>query len=320
MLAMGLSLCPLAYPVGWTTNQRLTWTSGDSYGPAIAVDLSGHLHLVWDDYESLSREIYYKKSTDAGASWTTARRLTWTSGGSRVPSIAIDSLGHLHLVWNDDTPGKLETYYKKSPDGGVGWSASQRLTWTSSGSREPRIAVDSSGNPHVVWWEEAYANSDIYYARMGAPGHKSKTHLTPSWSYSRSSPEISSVTFTSRDDYAGSSNYEIYHKKTTDGGANWTSAQRLTWTSGDSYDPVMAFDSSGNSSVVWIDQTPGDYQVYWKMSTDGGSTWQASQRISWTSVRSWSLAMAADSSGNLHLVWRDYSPGNWEIYYKKYVK
>jgi hypothetical protein len=27
--------------------------------------------------------------------------------------IAVDSLGHLHVVWNDDTPGNREIYYKK---------------------------------------------------------------------------------------------------------------------------------------------------------------------------------------------------------------
>jgi len=47
------------------------------------------------------------------ADWTSAKRLTWTSGHSLDPAIAIDSSGNLHIVWHDDTPGNYEIYYKK---------------------------------------------------------------------------------------------------------------------------------------------------------------------------------------------------------------
>ncbi len=40
---------------------------------------------------------------------------------------------------------------KKSTDGGSPWMTSQRITWTSGPSEHPAVAVDSSGNVHVVW-------------------------------------------------------------------------------------------------------------------------------------------------------------------------
>jgi hypothetical protein len=43
----------------------------------------------------------------AQAQWMTAKRLTTTSGNSDHPSLAVDTYGNLHLVWHDDTPGKL---------------------------------------------------------------------------------------------------------------------------------------------------------------------------------------------------------------------
>jgi hypothetical protein len=53
------------------------------------------------------------------------------------------------------------------------------------------------------------------------------------------------------------------------------------------------------------------------MSADAGTTWTASQRLTWTSGNSARPAVAADASGNIHLVWQDEAPGNYEIYYKK---
>ncbi len=48
----------------------------------------------------------------AQADWTAAKRLTWTSGWSHAPAMALDSGNAIHVVWPDDTPGNYEIYYK----------------------------------------------------------------------------------------------------------------------------------------------------------------------------------------------------------------
>jgi hypothetical protein len=101
----------------WTAAQRLTWTPGDSYNAAIATDSHNFIHVVWDDYTTGYPEIYYKRSTNLGAAWSPAQRLTWTAGSSARPAIAIDSNDIIHLVWDDDTPINLEIYYKKARTG-----------------------------------------------------------------------------------------------------------------------------------------------------------------------------------------------------------
>jgi len=94
-------------------------------------------------------------------------------------------------------------------------------------------------------------------------------------------------------------------------------AKRLSWTSGVSFSPVIAVDSSDNLHLVWDDDTPGNFEIYYKKSTDGGATWTANKRLTWTSSYSWNPSVAVDSSGNVHVVWEDDTPGNWEIYYKR---
>ena len=200
--------------------------------------------------------------------WQATKRLTWNSGDSWYPAIATDSSGNIHVVWEDNTPGNYEIYYKKSTDGGATWSQAKRLTWNSGHSLYPVIATNSSGNIHLVWCDST-------------PG-----------------------------------NYEIYYKKSQDGGATW-STKRLTWNSGCSRRPVIATDSSGNIHVVWYDTTPGNAEIYYKKSQDGGATWSKIKRLTWNSGGSYESARVKDSSGNIHVVWDDNTPGNYEIYYKK---
>jgi len=47
------------------------------------------------------------------ADWSTAKRLTWTSGNSQSPAIAIEASDIIHVVWSDDTPGNDEIYYNQ---------------------------------------------------------------------------------------------------------------------------------------------------------------------------------------------------------------
>jgi len=308
----------------WTALNRLAWTSGGSYAPGVAVDSLGHLHVAWSDDTPGNAEIYYKKSTDGGATWTVSKRLTWTLGYSTAPAIAVDSSGTLHVAWQEHTLTNREIYYKKSPDEGATWTASQRLTWTSSYSESPAIAVDSSLNPHLVWHGATPGYWQVYYKKSTDGGANWTTSRRLTWTSGNSyvsavcadAPAALHVIY--YDHSPG--NAEIYYRKSLDGGASWKTSQRLTWNSGFSGYPALAIDASGDLHVVWQDDTPGNEEIYYKTSTDGGATWPNSQRLTWTSGGSYYPSIAAAASGDLHVVWEDGTPGNGEIYYLKSIK
>jgi len=58
---LGLFLLAQAAQADWTPAKRLTWTSGISNYPAIAVDSSGNLHLVWADHHTRERRDLLQK-------------------------------------------------------------------------------------------------------------------------------------------------------------------------------------------------------------------------------------------------------------------
>jgi len=308
----------------WSAAQRLSWTTGYSWHPAIAIDSNDAIHVVWHDSTpgDGNTEIYYKRSTDGGTTWGSAKRLSWTSGPSRSPAIATGSSEAIHVVWYDTTPGNEEIYYKSSKDGGATWSYTKRLTWTSGRSYSPAIASSSSNRVHVVWTERTPDNAEIYYKQSDDGGTTWNTARRRTWTSGSSYVPALSV------DSAGTvhlvwydetpGNFEIYYKGSDDGGATWTAARRITWTADASEEPTIAIDPSDNIYVAWDDDTPGLSEVYYKRSTDGGATWSAAQRLTWTSGWSGYPAMAADSTGTIHIIWEDDTPDyNYELYYKK---
>jgi len=321
LAALGLFLFAQSALADWTPAKRLTWTSGHSQGASIALDSSGNLHLVWTDDTSGGGEIYYRKSTDGGTSWMVPRRLSWSSGYSGIPALAVEPSGIIHVAWQDDTIGNYEVYYRKSVDGGDTWTAGKRLTWNSGNSYMPALAVDSAGNVHILWSDETSGNCEIYY-RKGMNGGATwspsqRLTWTANWSGSLaviadSSDNLHAVWY----DYTPG-NAEIYYRKSTDGGSTWAAAKRLTWNAGASYEPAISVDSTGNLHVVWADYQPGNWEIYHKKSTDGGDTWAASHRLTWNSEDSYIPALAVDSQDNLHVVYQDNTPGEYEIYYKK---
>jgi BNR repeat-like domain len=317
----------------WTPSRRLTWTSENSAGPVIAVDAFGGVHVAWFEYKLGYGEIFYKKSTDGGASWLANQRLTWNSGESYGPAIAIDPYGIIHVVWYDYTPGNEEIFYKKSEDGGMTWTPNKRLTWSPTDSYNPAIASDASGNLLVAWEESGSAppsalfagGSEIYFKKSPDGGVTWTPGKRLTFTSDESSSPAIAVDPSGRIHVLWSESIpgnweEIYQKKSTDGGATWTAIQRLTWNTGQSRFPAVIFDAFGEFHLVWEDATPGNWEVYYKKSLDDGATWSAGKALTSNSGYTEGLAIAADSSGNLHVVWDDDKPGNSEIYYRKFIR
>jgi hypothetical protein len=218
---------------------------------------------VWNDLTPGNSEIFYKKSTNGGGVWTT-KRLTFGSGFSTEPAIATDTNDNIHVVWHEDAKS-VEILYKKSTNSGTSWTQ-KRLTW-GGGNWYPDIATDGNNNIHIFY------------------------------------------------EGGQSGNFEIYHKKSTNGGGTWTT-KRVTWTSKSSGHAAIAIDTNNRINIVWQDYTPGNYEIYYKRSTNGGTSWRT-KRLTWSSESSINPKIAADSNNRIHIVYEDDTPGNRELYYKK---
>ena len=110
--------------------------------------------------------------------------------------------------------------------------------------------------------------------------------------------------------------WEIYYKKSTDGGLTWEPSVRLTNRSGTSHRPSIAV-RGGELHVVWFDgQAPGEAEIYYDYSPDSGTTWKPPVRLTNASGDS-TQPVVAVSRKFVQVLWFDSRDGNYEIYYKR---
>jgi hypothetical protein len=320
ILAMLVAMCVNAQ---WSSDIRLTNAAGDSYMPynsARNIATSGDtIHITWWDTRDEYSEIYYKRSTNNGTNWEADVRLTNVPGFSGYPCISASGL-NLHVVWMDQRTGFYGIFYKKSTNGGLTWGNDIRIAKDSTTNWDPFVLV-SANNVYAVWenWISP-TNMSIHYTKSTDNGTtwSTETKLTDSSaqqlfpSLSISGTTIHLIWQDTRD-----GNTEIYYKRSTNNGINWGIDTRLTNNAGASGNPLGA--SIGlNVYVVWDDNRDGNWEIYFKHSTDAGITWGSDIRLTDTTGDSgWpSIAVAPPF---IHVTWEDQRDGNREIYYRRSI-
>jgi hypothetical protein len=155
--------------VGWMLPLEVS-QSGDhaSRGPALAVDGSGRLHLLWMDDTTGQAEPYYVRSDDHGSSWT-VREIIATSRPSYQGSLAVDSDGTAHACWWEvgGQPPQYELLYARRS--ALGWGVHETVVITDSDIQEPTM-VDAGDLVHIVWSNKLSSHFDLFYSWKAESG------------------------------------------------------------------------------------------------------------------------------------------------------
>jgi hypothetical protein len=225
----------------------------------------------------------------------------------------------IHVVWIDDRDGNFEIYYKNSMDNGVNWIPDIRLTNWLGESSYPSIAVDGN-NVHVVWQDLRDGNWEIYYKKSIDNGINwgVDTRLTNAVGDSLSPKIATNDTNIHVVWYDGrNGNYEIYYKNSTNNGITWSPDGRLTDDPNDSCAPTLGMNGS-NIHIAWQDLRDGNWEIYYKNSTDNGITWSVDSRLT-NAINSSCCPVIAVSNDNIHIIWVDDRTGLRGIYYKHFL-
>ncbi|MBD3170191.1 MAG: T9SS type A sorting domain-containing protein [candidate division Zixibacteria bacterium] len=235
-------------------------------GSVPAVGPNGEVYVVWFAYDS-PNYIRIDKSTDGGVSWgndidisrVTPLPSPLPPTAFRVnsfPSIAVDVTGgqyngYIHVVWAGYENNDADVYYSRSTDGGMTWSPKARLN------------DDPIGN-----------GADQFFPWISCDNNG----LVHVFFYDR------------RND---NSNILIdgYYTRSEDGGASWSSNERVTTTS---FDPYIGFgggfigDYNGITSSehrahpLWTDTRLGNQDAFYA-------------QIDWDNVPPVNIAMVPDN-------------------------
>lgn len=308
---------------------------GNQTTPAIAVDANGDIYLVWCDTRNGRRnpDLYFAKSTDGGVSFGPNVRVDDTGSfhsSQLFPSIAVDSIGNIYVVWYDNRNGNCDIYFAASTNGGASFSSNVRVDDTGeniSAQANPVIAVDASGDIYVVWHDKRNKDFDIYFAKSTDGGysfganamvsHGRRDQLGPAVGVDAAGNIYVAWHDCRRKDY------DIYFAKSTDGGDTFEEDIRVDDTGksiGYQHSPAMAVRPNGTVYVAWHDERNGNYDIYATKSADGGSSFMPNVRVD-DMVRSTceqtKAAIAVSTTGSVYVVWRDCRDGNLGIYFSK---
>lgn len=240
-----------------------TNTSG-SYSPEIALGPTGNLGIVWEDAAQLTSDISFSYSADHGATFSTPLSLSYHTGESASPQIAIDLTGNIDVVWENDTADNIEIFFSRSVNNGATFSTPSDISNGFGDAQNPQIGLDSKGNVNVIW--EDNTPSDIYFARSTNGGASFSTPLNISNDSGFSDNPVltidagANISIGWEDDTPG--NKDIFFSRSTDSGATFSAPVDVSNDPGLSLAPDMAVDKNGNINLTWQDATPGVSQVF----------------------------------------------------------
>jgi hypothetical protein len=254
---------------------RMTTNTGGSSSPSIAA-VGNYVYVAWEDTTPVSgsessAEIWLRVSSNYGASFGSAIRMTTNKGWSAYPSVA-SVANYVYVVWQDDTPvlgsgSTPEVWLRVSSNYGASFGSPFRISTNTYSSEYPSVAASSS-YVYVAWadWTPVSGSdskpeiwvrvSSNYGASLG-----SAIRITTN-AYFSDYPSVALIgsyayiAWMDSTPVTGSGDApEIWMCVSSNNGASFGSAIRLTTNTGWSWYPSVAA-VSGHVYVAWHDNTP----------------------------------------------------------------
>ncbi|MBX3470202.1 MAG: exo-alpha-sialidase [Planctomycetes bacterium] len=283
--------------------------------PAVAMD--GALAIaVWHDPRLGSSDLFFRRSTDGGLTWSPDARLNAPAVGWRFQSSVAISGPRVVVAWTDSRGGPWDIYVKTSVDGGATWAPEVRLNEDVGLvlRLDPVVAV--SGDRVVVGWQDQRSGDADIYVKTSADGGATWTADVRLNSDSTTSiqdwPAVGlsgdQVIVAWRDDRHGHS--DIYYRRSADLGMTWTADARLNTNVGTTAQSFPALGRSGDLVVAaWTDAA----DICYRTSADGGETWSAVAVLSTSTTGSRTRATVSASGDRVVVAWVDTRTGTMDI-------
>ena len=242
--------------VTWSAGTQLTTDPSSDYDPAIMQASDGTIWVVWYSYRSGNADIWYKTSTDGGATWSAATQLTTDPSSDYSPAITQAGDGTIWVVWDSWRNGNAaDLYYKTSTDGGATWSLDIRLTTDESWDQEPSITHTADGAIWIAWHSWRTWPGDIYYkmttdgGATWSPDTRLTTDAEADWAAAITQTTDGTLCIGYQSHRSG--NWDIWYQTSVDGGTTWSTPQQFTRFTGFDYTPALTSLPDDRVGLVW---------------------------------------------------------------------
>lgn len=145
----------------WSNEVKLTEDSADDFSPFVLQASNGTIWTVWSSYRigANNSEIFYKTSSDFGASWSNDTRLTFENSTDSRPAIAQMDDGRIWIAWHSLRYGNEEILYRIYNGS---WSSTFRLTNHTNMDNCPAILQTANGTIHIFWASSGTTDVDTF--------------------------------------------------------------------------------------------------------------------------------------------------------------
>ncbi len=258
---------------------------GNQLNPALAVDKTGIVHVVWQNRITAGyEEITYSNSTN----WNMKKQVFSPSlpANQLNPCIALDdsqSVVKIYIAFENRTEDTdWNVTYIRSIDGGATFISTITLYTETGKSNQssPSIDADSKGKVVVVWQDQRSNNWDIYCSISTDSGAtfgsqnivvkvSSMDELMPDVAIDRSNGSNIGIIFLSNNNTTPVPNNNVYFTLLTNLGTGPKTEVRVDDTENqveDQLDPKLGTDSGGSFYGLWHDLRHGNADIYFNMT------------------------------------------------------
>jgi hypothetical protein len=257
-----------------------TWGASVSLGEYFwwpSITCSGSMVFVaLNDKNTNNTEVYCRRSTDNGTTWDTVHQISNATGRSEDPSIAAGG-GSVHLVWNDNRTGIMQTWYRRSSDNGVTWGPETQLSTATTFSYFP--AVHTSGpNVDVVFGDRFLNNFSVFIKQSSDYGVTWGVAKRLSSGLVNCAYPVLARNGQNIHVFYWVFNNDALYVRSRDGGATWDSTIVLVPAVNM---PSSTFIELGDTSVyaIWVDRREGHTEIYFTKNPNGNKQDSAKSSI-----------------------------------------
>ena len=312
------------------TTINLSNNAGTSDAPQITAS-GNNVYVVWTDKTTGGGDIYFRTSTDGGATFGTIINLSNDAHLSYLPQIATSG-SNVYVVWNDlvfvNNADQTKLFFKRSTDGGATFGSLKVLLPVTIETIRPQIATSGS-NVYVAGDDGSEDSQEIFFQRSTDNGDTFSNAISINNNFEFAwlgsiVADGSNVYLTWRDESTAIGMPDVFFRRSIDDGASFDGKINLSNNAGRSVEPDIAIFNN-NVYVVWADNiAPINDDILFKSSTDGGASFSNTPINLSNNTFGFSrdpkiAAVVSESSINVYVVWSDQShgfPGNNQILFK----
>jgi hypothetical protein len=311
---------------------NLSRSEGWSEDPQIIAE-GRYVYLIWLDYSSKNRDIYFKRSIDNGQTFGSVTNISNQSGASLDPEIAISG-NNIYIIWEHAPGNNGQIYFARSTDNGATFERSIYLANNTGLQGFPQIAAAGS-HVFAVWHD---ASNGIKFARSTDNGASFEEAIeldegtdtlegnTEGTDYSSFNPQIVTraddvfVVWISRSHDTKEvepESQDVVFRRSTDNGATFEGIINLSKDNDMSANiRIEAAPGEGNNIyIAWQNATKlvGDRlpdfltDVVFRRSTDNGATFDSIINLSNNTGWSAKPQIAVSDNDNIYAVWQNQS-------------